>query len=145
MRRIACVAVVGIALLFLSANFASALDALQPVPIGKPISDLYSYSLRIVGLAVFVMFVIAGLAAMVPWLQKKVGKPTEIILNAIIGLVILFSAYIILNSINPDLVTFQGAAPVQSSPVAPTPVPTFQSGGGGFGGGGASGDSGESW
>lgn len=77
---------------------------MDPVPLGQPISDLYSYSLRLVGLAAFVMFLLAGLAYMIPALEKTVGKPWDIIKNAIIGLVLLFSAYVILNTINPDLV-----------------------------------------
>lgn len=72
--------------------------------LGELTADLYSYALTIVGLAVFIMFVVAGLAAMVPALQKKVGTPTDIIKDAIIGLIILVSAFVILNTINPDLV-----------------------------------------
>ncbi len=81
-----------------------AIATISPVPLGQPISDLYSYSLRLVGLAVFIMFIVAGLAYIVPGIQKSVGEPKDIIKNAIIGLVILFSAYVILNTINPDLV-----------------------------------------
>ncbi len=71
---------------------------------GVVVSDLYSYSLRIVGLCVFVMFLIAGLTYIIPGLQKKFGDPWQIIKDAVIGLILLFSAYLILNTINPDLV-----------------------------------------
>lgn len=81
-----------------------ATTTLQPVPLGGLTSQLYSYALRIAGLGVFIMFVIAGLAYMLPSLQSRVGIPTKIIQDAIIGLIILVSAFVILNSINPALV-----------------------------------------
>jgi hypothetical protein len=72
--------------------------------LGEAIGTLYNYSLSLVGLCVGVMFLLAGLAYMIPTLQERFGKPTDIIKNAIIGLILLFSAYVILNAINPDLV-----------------------------------------
>ena len=79
---------------------------------------------------------------------------TVVIQDAVIGLILLFASYLILNTINPDLVTPQKASPTSTttstsssagtvglptSSSVPTPVPTFQGGGGSFGGGGASG------
>jgi len=81
-----------------------AADALAPVPLGALTAQLYKYSLRIAGLAVFLMFILAGLTYIVPALKTKLGDPVKIIKDAIIGLIILASAYVILNSINPDLV-----------------------------------------
>lgn len=81
-----------------------AATTLEPVPLGALTAQLYSYALRIAGLGVFIMFILAGLAYMVPAIQSRVGKPTAIIQDAIIGLIILVSAFVILNSINPDLV-----------------------------------------
>jgi hypothetical protein len=77
------------------------LEALQ-----QSVSDLYSYSLKIVGLCVIVMFLIAGLTFIIPDLKKYLNEPDPwvIIKDAVIGLVLLFSAYLILNTINPDLV-----------------------------------------
>jgi hypothetical protein len=81
-------------------------EALKAVPIGKPISDLYSYSLRIVGVFAFVMFLYAGVMYMLPESMRPANgtKPLEIIKNVIIGVVLLFSAYVILNTLNPALV-----------------------------------------
>ncbi len=73
-------------------------------PVGTLVADLYSFSLKIVGLCVFVMFLLAGLSKMIPALKSRVGDTTTIIQNAIIGTVLLFSAYLILNTINPALV-----------------------------------------
>lgn len=80
---------------------------LDPVPLGQPISELYNYSLRLVGLAAFVMLIYAGLIYMLPDdLRKKWGTPNpwDVIKDVIIGVILLFSAYVILNTINPDLV-----------------------------------------
>jgi type IV secretion system pilin len=96
----------------------------------EAVSNLYTYALKIVGLAVFVMFLIAGLSFIIPPLQQRVGNPWDIIKNAVIGLILLFSAYLILNTINPALVGggSQGGTVsqgVQSLPVTPqrTPLP----------------------
>lgn len=94
---------------FLVPHLAKAASELAPLPLGELTAQLYSYALRVAGLAVFLMFLVAGLAKIVPSIQKKVGTPTAIIQDAIIGLVILVSAFVILNSINRDLVT--GSSP----------------------------------
>ncbi|MCC6934249.1 MAG: hypothetical protein IT406_00935 [Candidatus Yanofskybacteria bacterium] len=88
---------------------ALAISELQPVPLGRVISDLYDYSLRIVGLAAFIMFLLAGLAYMFPPIKTslKIKDPLQLIKDAVIGVILLFSAYLILNSINPDLVGTQ--------------------------------------
>lgn len=121
--------------------------------LGAAVASLYSYSLKIVGLAVFIMFLIAGLSYIVPdrfkWGPLK-EDPIKIIQDAVIGLILLFAAYLILNTINPDLVTPQKAptAPAASagggSSTGASGLPTssnapFVPGGGSFGGGGASG------
>lgn len=83
------------------------MNPLGIVPIGQPISQLYTYSLKLVGLAAFVMLVYAGLVYMIPdSLRQKwhAPDPWDIIKDVIIGVIILFSAYVILNTINPDLV-----------------------------------------
>ncbi len=81
-------------------------EALKVIPIDQPISDLYSYSLRIVGLFAFVMFVYAGIMYMLPsdYRPASAKEPWRIILNVIIGVILLFSAYVILNTLNPALV-----------------------------------------
>ncbi len=101
---ILAVAVLTLMALPQSAFAATTGPVLAPVPISEPISQLYSYSLKLVGLAVFIMFVIAGLTYIVPGMRASVGDPVAIIKDAVIGLVILLSAYLILNTINPELV-----------------------------------------
>lgn len=77
------------------------LEALQGV-----VSELYTYSLKIVGLCVFVMFLLAGIGYILPdsFRPSQLNDQVGIIKDAVIGLVLLFSAYLILNTINPDLV-----------------------------------------
>lgn len=69
------------------------------------ISAIYAYSLTIVGIIVFVRFFQGG------WMYltsaggaDQTGRAKEIMWNAVIGAVILFSSYLILYVINPDLV-----------------------------------------
>ncbi len=150
MNRPLKILIVSLALLSI-ASHALATSQLEPVPLGEQTALLYQYALRVAGISVFIMFVLAGLAKMVPFIKGYVGDPTEIIKNAIIGLIILVSAYAILNSISGDLVrggatNTSGAATNRSGlfsgarTPSPTPPTPFQGGGGSFGGGGASGD-----
>lgn len=73
--------------------------------IGDCISGIYSWSLVVVGVVAFVQIIYAG------WIYltaagntSKTGEAMSKISNAILGLVLLFSSYLILNTINPDLV-----------------------------------------
>jgi len=71
-----------------------------PNPLGQVIADAYTYAQSLVGLAVFFMFVYAGI-------QMLLGKRSvaiSILKDAVIGTILLFSAYVILYSINHDLV-----------------------------------------
>src|SRR3989344_5480791 len=68
------------------------------------INSIYKYSLYIVGMVIFVRFFQGG------WMYltsaggaDKTGKAKEIMQNAVIGAIILFSAWLILYVINPDL------------------------------------------
>ncbi len=73
--------------------------------IGECVSGLYNWSLAIVGIVAFVQIIYAG------WLYlsaagntSKTGDAMKKISNAVLGIVLLFSSYLILNTINPDLV-----------------------------------------
>lgn len=99
------------------------------------------------------MFLYAGLLYIIPdSLKAEMGalgqsRPADVIRDAIIGLILLFAAYLILNTINPDLVTPQTAPRTPASSTSgtttgtlgltPTPAPTFTPGGGSFGGAGS--------
>lgn len=77
----------------------------QPENLGDLISQTYSYALEIVGLCVFLVFLYAGVITMFgQWSKAKV-----MLRGAVIGTILLFAAYLILNTINPDLVSQKGA------------------------------------
>ena len=68
------------------------------------IVDLYAASVRIVGLAAFLMLLYAGVRR----LMGNVQESNRIIMDAIVGTVLLLSSVVILNSINPDTVVQEG-------------------------------------
>lgn len=105
-------------IIFLSTAFVvkanKPLEQNYPTFLGKTITPdstlidlllyLFYFAVLISGIAVFIMFVIAG----VQWLTSA-GNPGGIkaardrMTSAIIGLILLFSSYLILNTINPQL------------------------------------------
>ena len=91
---------------------------------GKLIEDIFKWALALVGLAVFINFLWAGLL----WFTSRgntgiISSAKEKMFNSVIGAIILLASYLILNTINPDLVrnTFK--------------LPGLGGGGGGGGGG----------
>lgn len=72
---------------------------------GDLINDIFRWALTLVGLAIFANFLYAGLL----WFSAA-GRPGPIVsakekmVNSLIGAIILLAAYLILNTINPDLV-----------------------------------------
>lgn len=85
---------------FLLLGWASPAFAQEPESLEQLIVQLYGASVRIVGLAAFLMLLYAGIRRMLGHVQES----NNIILDAIVGTVLLLSSVVILNSINPDLV-----------------------------------------
>ncbi len=76
-----------------------------PTDLGQLISAIFVWSLSIIGLVIFVRFFYAGFL----WFTAaggadRVSRAKTIMKNAVYGALVLFSAFIILNTINPDLV-----------------------------------------
>ncbi|MDA3803037.1 MAG: pilin [Patescibacteria group bacterium] len=72
--------------------------------IGDYVSYIYRYGLSVAGILAAIMLMVGG----VIWLTSggdsgKITKAKSFITNSIIGILILFSAYIILEQINPEL------------------------------------------
>lgn len=88
----------------------------MPESLGQLISGLYDQSLRLVGLCVFGMFLYAGLTVMI---SGDTAKAKKIFWDAAIGVVLLYSAVLILNSINHDLTDQQSAPLGAAAPAAP--------------------------
>lgn len=72
---------------------------------GDLIENIFTWALWLVGAAIFVNFLWAGLL----WFTAAgrtgpIGQAKEKMTNALIGAIILLASYLILNTINPDLV-----------------------------------------
>ncbi len=91
--------------------------------LGELITFIFAWSLRLLGITVFVMIFYAG----VIWMTAhgdtgQVGDAKKRMTNAVLGAILLLSAYLILYTINPNLVggTFTlpgiGAPPTQTTP-----------------------------
>ena len=79
-------------------------SAQEPESLEQMISSLYDGSVRVVGLAAFLMFLYAGVLRMLPeGLGGNPQRSNEIMIDAVVGMVLLLSAVLILDSINPDL------------------------------------------
>ncbi len=75
------------------------------INLGECISGIYTWSLTIVGLAAFLNIIYGGWLVVTAFGNTgKVGEATKRITNAVLGIVLLFSSYLILRTINPDLV-----------------------------------------
>ena len=76
-----------------------------PTDLGQLIAKIFEWSLGLIGLVIFVRFFYAGFL----WFTAagnpaNVGTAKTIMKNAVYGALVLFSAWLILNTINPDLV-----------------------------------------
>jgi hypothetical protein len=77
------------------------------VDLGDYISSLYNYGTSIAAVVAALMIVIGGFRFLVSGDVSKASKGKENIMNAIIGLALVLSAYLILNTVNPELVTLR--------------------------------------
>lgn len=90
-------------------NYASAQAEFAQIPsdknLGDLIEDIFRWALALVGIAVFINFLWAGLL----WLTAtgragQIATAKEKMTNSLIGFIVLLAAYLILKTINPDLV-----------------------------------------
>ena len=70
------------------------------------INYLYLFSLSLVGVAALVSLIIGGFMYMLSDTVTSKDKAREYISGAIYGLILALAAYLILNTINPDLVNW---------------------------------------
>lgn len=103
----------------------------QPKDLGELAVSLYKWSLRIIGLAVLIVFFIGLFMQLTAaGLPVQVGQAKSLMTNAAMGAALLLAAYVILNTINPDFVKQSGTLPALPSPEviqggSPTPVATL--------------------
>ena len=78
-----------------------------PSSLPKCVSQIYVWSLGIATLLALLMVIVGGYYVMTSsGNAEQATKGKEYITGAIIGLVLLFGAYLLLQTINPDLVNF---------------------------------------
>ncbi|MEK9157933.1 MAG: pilin, partial [Patescibacteria group bacterium] len=87
-----------------SINFGIPSEGL-PTDLGQLIEAIFNWALTIIGFVIFVRFFYAGFK----WFTAAGSAPAisearSMMWNAVYGAIVLFSAYLILNTINPDLV-----------------------------------------
>lgn len=75
------------------------------------INTIYTFGVGIIGIVATVMIMFGGMK----WLlaagsQSKIGEAKEIMTSAIVGLVLALTSFLILNTINPALVTMSSTA-----------------------------------
>ncbi len=72
--------------------------------LGEFINNIYLVAISVVGVAVFVQFVIAGFTYLLAAGNVgEIGSAKEKMQNAVLGAILLLGSYLILNTINPDL------------------------------------------
>jgi hypothetical protein len=94
--------------------------------LGQCISRIYIWSLGISGLIAVVMCVFGGYLVMTARGNgQQASNGRSYITSSITGMVLLLAAYLLLNTINPDLTNFNVPDFMNVSPTpAPSPTPT---------------------
>ncbi|MBL7053205.1 MAG: hypothetical protein ISS02_00885 [Candidatus Portnoybacteria bacterium] len=90
------------------------------------INYLYLFGLSLVGMAALISLVIGGFMYMLSDTVTTTDKAKEYISGAIYGLILALAAYLILNTINPDLVNWSIILPESSTPQTQTQTPQTQ-------------------
>lgn len=111
---------------FISVVQAVALPTVTQNNLPAFVSSIYSFALTVVGLAILVQAIRAGFKMLTAaGNTAKIGEGRKMITNAVIGAILLFAAYLILNIINPDLVknTFNFSLPKTASTSVGNPNP----------------------
>lgn len=77
------------------------------IDVGDYIAKVYNYGVSIAGLLAGVMFVVGGFQYLTAGDSERVKQAKQRIKDALIGLLLVFGAYGILNTINPDVLRLQ--------------------------------------
>jgi len=89
-------------------NPCSIAGGVAPNSLPRCINQIYIWSLGVGSLLALLMIIIGGYYYMTAaGNAERSSTGTEMIWSSIIGLALLFGAYLLLNTINPDLVNFQ--------------------------------------
>lgn len=75
------------------------------INLGECVSQIYTWSLTAVGIAAFISIIYGGWRLVIAFGNTgKVSEAMKRISNAVLGIILLFSSYLILRTINPNLV-----------------------------------------
>lgn len=92
--------------------------------IGQYISAFYKYAQRIVGIVAVIVLMIGGII----WLTSggnpsKIGQAKDLMTGSIVGMTLLLGSWILLNTVNPDLIKFkvQTVKSIKEQPLSITP------------------------
>lgn len=106
-------------------NYPSFLSNLRPgMPLKELVSTIFNFLLMIAGLAAFIMIVWGGVNYL-----TSVGDPSRMgdaqdqIFKAILGLIVMFASWMILNTINPQLVELKEPGMAEAPKVNPVGAP----------------------
>jgi TRAP-type C4-dicarboxylate transport system permease small subunit len=78
------------------------------IQISSTINNIYRISLGAAALLALLMMILGGYYYMTAaGNAERSGKGTDIIMSSLLGIVILFCAYVLLRTINPDLVNLK--------------------------------------
>lgn len=101
------------ALVYVLVGYANKASAVTAFPLNNASSytdpaefmkDIYNWGVGIVGLLAFFQFIHGGVLYMISGAVDTKKKAVGIITDAVIGLILAFSSYLIINIINPTLV-----------------------------------------
>lgn len=80
----------------------------KPANLGRCVNQIYVWSLGIASLLALLMMVLGSYYYMTSQGNaEQAGKGKDMIIQSLMGIVLLFAAYLLLNTINPDLVNLK--------------------------------------
>ena len=84
------------------------LISIAAMPLTDAVQNLYTYIISIAGVIALIALITAGILYLTSSGEpEKLSRARKQILAAFLGIVILFSSYLILRTINPELVGFK--------------------------------------
>lgn len=97
------------------------------IPIAGQIADLYAWALGIGALIALLVLIYGGIVYTTSaGNESRVSEAKEWLFGALIGLFILFGSYLILNTINPELIKLKDITLEKNKPTEPTGNPSTE-------------------
>lgn len=116
-KFIACLLLLALALPQIAFGANPCADQSARPSLGKCVNQIYLWALGLSGILAVLMMVLGGYLVMTAGGNaQQSSKGKEYIMSSIVGLGLLFGAYLILNTINPDLVNFKDPTTVTPAP-----------------------------